>query len=975
MLSFEDIFFKALFNSPVPRVILKADAPDFTIINFNDAYKEVTNTKHKDITGLFLWQAFDPKDAGDNGGEILLTALVKATETNQTVHMPPFHYDIPAADGTGIVLSWWQLEIVPVTGNDGKPEYLLLTTNNITEEILKQQSIEEAKVREHHLNEEILTINEELMTANEELLTSNEDLLEAQEKLTLLNKELEQRVVRRTRELVASNLKLKNIFEQSPLGFYVLTGPDLIIDLVNDHMLKLWNKSRDIIGKPYILVRPEANSFINTLKEVYRSGNPFKENELKVPIYEGEVLTHGYFNIIYQPIKNEQNLTTGILAIIEDVTERILSKQNIDRINRQLHLAVNAAKMGSWNIDPETKALHYNTMLAELYGYEGPGLMTYADAIGQVTEDYRDQLLDQIEEAISHGGDYDITYTQRRFDNNELIWLRSMGKVTPDSHGDYTVFSGVVMDITEQVKAGQLLEQGAKEQQLLNDQLAAINEKMTGVNEQLYQTQEDLVKTLSEVAESEARLRYLLEDAPIAIAVMKGRELVIEAANKKILEIWGKSSKIIGQPLHLALPELQGQDFLAWMDKVYITGEPFIGTEVMAFLEVKGTLEEVYSNFVYHPIKGPDGQTNSIMVVVNVVTEEVKAKQRIETAQQQFRQAIDSANLGTWSVDPERSHLTLSERSKQLFGVPLDKEVSFSEAMEAVDPDYHELIHTTVTKGLVLYESCDIEYPINSLVSKQRKWLRVTGKMFFDDGNKPAHFSGIIMDITDRKLEEQRKDDFISVASHELKTPITTLKGSIQLLRRMKDRAPKEVLSDLIEQANKSMDKVNGLIDNFLNVNLLSDGQIPLNKKTFTVSEMLDGCCNHVRSAGHYELILEGDRELQVFADQDRIDQVVVNFVNNAVKYAPLSTKIYLIIEKFGQMVKISVKDTGPGIPPEKVGHLFGRYYRADYSGFQYSGLGLGLYISAEIIKRHDGEIGVDSELGKGSTFWFTLPL
>jgi len=197
----------------------------------------------------------------------LSNALTDATTTSQPIYMPPFQYDIPSGDGVKTVLRWWQLEIVPITGNSGNVEYLLVTTNNITEEVLQQQVIEDGKLREQNLHEEIHSINEELAAANDELKYINDDLVESQENLTKLNKELEQRVVRRTRELVASNIRLKSVFEQSPLGFYVLTGPELAIELVNDHMLKLWNKSRDIIGKAYTMVRPESNSFITTLKK------------------------------------------------------------------------------------------------------------------------------------------------------------------------------------------------------------------------------------------------------------------------------------------------------------------------------------------------------------------------------------------------------------------------------------------------------------------------------------------------------------------------------------------------------------------------------------------------------------------------------------------------------------------------------------------------------------------------------------
>jgi signal transduction histidine kinase len=237
------------------------------------------------------------------------------------------------------------------------------------------------------------------------------------------------------------------------------------------------------------------------------------------------------------------------------------------------------------------------------------------------------------------------------------------------------------------------------------------------------------------------------------------------------------------------------------------------------------------------------------------------------------------------------------------------------------------------------------------------------------------HWIGTATDIDALKKLQQQKDDFISIASHELKTPITSLNASLQLLDRVKDNPSSKVLPPMISQARKSMQKISKLVDDLLNVGRIQKGQLPLNKTTFTISKLLNACCNPIILAGKHKFHIICDKELKVYADEHRIDQVMTNLINNAVKYAPNSTDISLIIQKEQNVVKVSVKDSGPGIPKDKLPHLFDRYYRVNSTGYQTSGLGLGLYISSEIIKRHGGEIGVESELGKGSTFWFTLPL
>ncbi len=255
------------------------------------------------------------------------------------------------------------------------------------------------------------------------------------------------------------------------------------------------------------------------------------------------------------------------------------------------------------------------------------------------------------------------------------------------------------------------------------------------------------------------------------------------------------------------------------------------------------------------------------------------------------------------------------------------------------------------------------------------RWHLIRLMPILNEQGKIQLWVGTATDIQELRLLQEQKDDFISIASHELKTPITSLKASLQLLDRIKDKPPTPMLSILITQANKSLDKVNTLITDLLDASLANKGQLHINQQPFNMYQLIEECCVDIHLDTMYNLKIEGDKEIEVFADSIRIEQIVVNFISNSVKYAPKSTEIVIRIEKSATDVKVAVIDKGPGIPTEKLGHLFDRYYKADNNGSKYTGLGLGLYICSEIIKKHGGTIGVDSKLGNGSAFWFTLPM
>lgn len=522
-----------------------------------------------------------------------------------------------------------------------------------------------------------------------------------------------------------------------------------------------------------------------------------------------------------------------------------------------------------------------------------------------------------------------------------------------------------------------------------NEELAAANEEMSSSNEELASTLEELTVTNEELAESqeilqtlnynlaesEARFRAVVTQAPVGVCIIRANDLMIQDVNDAYLKVVGRERAAMqNRTIWQAVPEA-AETYAPIMNSVINTGVAYSAKEHELQLLRNGVARSVFVNFVYEPVRFEDNSVKAVMVVTVDVTEQVEARRQVEAAEEMLRLAVDSANMGTWMADLATDKLIISKQAEKIHGVAHGAEMTLTAALNLVAAEHVEKVSNAIKQAIITKNSFETEYIINPMDGAKPRWLKATGKAYYDDRDRPVNVSGTMIDITESKAYDQQKDDFISIASHELKTPVTSLKAALQLLDRMKANPSPQVLPKLIEQSNRSMDKISTLIEDLLNLSRMNEGQLKLDKTKFTIAHMLNQCCNHVRVAGKHELILQGDEELEVMADEHRVDQVIVNMVNNAVKYAPNSKQIFFNVEKLGNTARISVRDTGPGIAPDKLSHLFERYYRTDASGYQNSGLGLGLYISAEIIRKHGGEIGVDSELGKGSTFWFTLPL
>jgi signal transduction histidine kinase len=338
--------------------------------------------------------------------------------------------------------------------------------------------------------------------------------------------------------------------------------------------------------------------------------------------------------------------------------------------------------------------------------------------------------------------------------------------------------------------------------------------------------------------------------------------------------------------------------------------------------------------------------------------------------------ALDSANVGIWILDAVSRKFLPSNRSKILFGFLPEEQVSFDDALLKVADKNRRKVLAAVEKAIKSRSNLYVECPLNMMTEKKHRWLSIIGGFSTSDLNN-NYFSGIVVDITEQKQNDLRRSRFIGIVSHELKTPLTTLKAYVQMLnnwaKKQKDNFSIGALSKVEKQVRKMLNMINSL----LNLSGAEAGKIHLTKQTFSLNELINEVMEETLfiTASH-QISMASCETIMVNADRDKIEQVLVNLLGNAAKYSDAGTPIEIACALDGHEIKVSIRDQGLGISPQNIEKLFLPHYRVESKETEkIDGFGIGLYLCSEIINQHKGRIWVDSEIGKGSTFNFSLPV
>jgi two-component system CheB/CheR fusion protein len=490
-----------------------------------------------------------------------------------------------------------------------------------------------------------------------------------------------------------------------------------------------------------------------------------------------------------------------------------------------------------------------------------------------------------------------------------------------------------------------------------NVDLINVNRELYDRNEQLNQARwyaEAIVTTIHE---------------PLLVL---SKDFKIISANKSFYKDFVITEKeTIGQILfnlqnkHWNIPRLRSQ-----LLRIQRENEKFLEWEITYKFPLAG---ERTICFNAQPIQKENGE-NWILLAFNDITSRKKIENFEKKNVEDLKKILENMPQITSTVSPDGSVTYFNQFFLTYSGM------TFAEALgrgwePVIKPEMVDEFTKSRSHSIATGEDFNMELLLKRKSDNMYRWHLWRLSAIRNVAGIITSWVGAAIDIHDLKTKEESKDEFMSIASHELKTPLTAAKAYIQLLQiDMEETNDKNLI--FAQKANASIDKLNYLIAELLDVSKIQNGKFPLNITTFNFNKMLSAAIEGVQYGSlSHSIIKTGEINQEIKGDKERLQQVVINLLSNAVKYSLKANKVFINVVQEDGEVKVSVKDSGIGIRKENLGKIFERYYREEERAVHFQGLGIGLYISYEIIQRHNGKLWAESEVGKGSTFYFTIPV
>lgn len=848
------------------------------------------------------------------------------------------------------------------------------------------------------------------------------------------------------------------------LAAIVQSSEDAIISKTLDGIVTSWNPgaerlfgytAEEMIGQPILKILPadrlgEEPKILERIRKGERVEHFYTIRQTK----QGRLID---ISLTVSPIKDAGGRIIGASKIARDVTDAIIARRKLEESEERLRMAMEATQLGTWDFHPLTGKLNWSEECKRIYAVPPGTEIDFKFFSEHIYPDDRRYAETEIQRSMDPSGDgnYDITYRILRFDDKAVRWIRSQGKVHFNSKRQPELFTGTVLDITDQKHSQQALEES--EQRI---RLAVEAAKMGTFDWDLVSNDFKSSQRLNDIfgyhERSNISHKHLLdafhpEDKPardkaVAEAPEKGSLSYdarifwpdqsvhwIKVFGKIIYNEKGQASRMYGTVMdsteekitlnsleeneHRLNIVIQAAELGTW-ELNLLTREPIYSDrylQILGFMPgshpthdeiltkihpddmpirneaIRQALENGALDFEMRIKPSSDSvrwirsrgkvfynEKNEpwrILGTTMDITEQKTAFTALQASELLFKTIANVSPVGLWMTDGNGKNTFVNDTWADWTGCGITDNYEEGWLRAILDPD-KGYVSGICKKSLENREKFAVEFRVKRR-DGQIRWMLSEGGPYYSINREFSGLAGSVADITERKQQEIQKNDFLAVASHELKTPITSIKAYTQLLVKIYENTDNEFLKGALGKIENQVNKMTKLVIDFLKLSKIESGKLQLNNEIFNINKLVQEEAADMQMVSvNHKILIQEDQPVYISADRERIAQVINNFLNNAVKYSPDDKQIVIKIERSEAMVTVSITDNGIGIKPDEHHKIFERFYRAKANtNTSFSGFGIGLYICAEIIGRHGGDIGVRSEEGKGATFYFTLPV
>lgn len=631
------------------------------------------------------------------------------------------------------------------------------------------------------------------------------------------------------------------------------------------------------------------------------------------------------FSIRAIPLFNEDGLIHQWVGVHTDITEQKEAARKIKESEFYFRRLTDTVPAIIWITEPDGSCSYLNKLW---YDYTGQS-KDEALGFGWVEAIHPDDRKQAAETFLTANSAQKPFSTLSRFRNlsGSYRWAVDSGSPKFDSNGVFEGMIGTVRDVHEE--------------KLAEEKLA-------------YRT------ALLEAHNQASVDGILLVDT-------KGK---IISYNQQFLEIWNMPQDIVDKndydaALTFAMAQLLNpQQFFEKVKNRYTNAHEIV-LDILEFKNGKIVERNGYA------VIGDDGIYYAWNWTFRDVTRQKQIEKEIRDSEERFRSLAQTLPQLVWVTDAQGNQEFASLKWEEYSGVKPNGEAEWK---AIVHPEDYEGINATWVFSLTTGNTYKAEVRLKNKIGEYR-WHAVMGEPVLDQHNKIIKWVGAFTDIHEQKLNDERKDEFLSIASHEMKTPLTTAKAYLQMLEISMDECEDEEAYLFTKKANQSVDRLTELVSELLDVSKIRLGKLQYNLTDFNFNEMIEDTVESIQlTSSTHKIIKTGNVCDHVYGDKDRLQQVVINLLNNAIKYSPGATEVFITVNQQNGSIQVSVEDFGIGIAQSSLNKIFDKYHRIEEHAVHYQGLGIGLFISYEIIQRHTGKLWAESEPEKGSTFYFSIP-